>query len=686
MLGFLLFVISFSGFTLAQNIFMPLQRESVELLNAGPLSKEQIDLVSELNLLLTNPDVSKLSDVYKDWQKLKNTFPPNTTDIIDDWEQRRNELLQPALNQLEEIVKKTNNSQDDFIFNAFKQASTALSTGKNVPNITVRQYTNLQDQSLRHLANYSDIYMNVLTNLSKEFQNRTFATRNVTTWFVNLSALGPKIDQKLNETLYNMKTELSAFKRKWDNVTIAIRERANDLWNQTRQAAIQFGNEHPEIQSTWDKIKQGLNNFGNSVKNTWNNFLGLFRSKQPEPRQATIIEPTTHSSSLLKGAIQLAHLVATATSNPEKAAKKNNNFARQNMTMPPNEEQPRFSLNVPNMKFVDFTNLMCSMVSDISSVPQWELKRLFDLFDVDGDGMLSTKESEALNHVIIDEVNSLKCALIVVDFQNDFVNGTLAIKKGPAQQDPHEALGPLNTLLKENIFDMVVYTQDWHPANHISFYEHCRNPDRSLAPVDKSRKLRPFDTVNFVVPPCMQVLYPAHCVQNSWGAELCPHLTRVPSAKFIRKGLNVYVDAYSAFSDNNGEKKSELAMLLRSEEIDGVFICGLAYDICVAATTREASKLGFLTAVISDCSKGLDADKINETNVELSKKNVAIIDSTIVQQFPKGRKIPWKWICQLAGTNGNNTDVGAINMINSPGILNGNTSNGSLLNSDGIKV
>lgn len=79
MLGFLLFVISFSGFTLAQNIFMPLQRESVELLNAGPLSKEQIDLVSELNLLLTNPDVSKLSDVYKDWQKLKNTFPPNTT-------------------------------------------------------------------------------------------------------------------------------------------------------------------------------------------------------------------------------------------------------------------------------------------------------------------------------------------------------------------------------------------------------------------------------------------------------------------------------------------------------------------------------------------------------------------------------------------------------------------------------
>ena len=43
---------------------------------------------------------------------------------------------------------------------------------------------------------------------------------------------------------------------------------------------------------------------------------------------------------------------------------------------------------------------------------------------------MSSSESEALNHVIINKVNTLKCALIVVDFQNDFVTGSLAIKVG----------------------------------------------------------------------------------------------------------------------------------------------------------------------------------------------------------------------------------------------------------------
>uniref|UniRef100_A0AC35F1K9 EF-hand domain-containing protein n=1 Tax=Panagrolaimus sp. PS1159 TaxID=55785 RepID=A0AC35F1K9_9BILA len=331
-------------------------------------------------------------------------------------------------------------------------------------------------------------------------------------------------------------------------------------------------------------------------------------------------------------------------------------------------DQITFPKSAEGMNFAEFSTLIYSMVSDIHTVSQDEIKKLFKLFDVDNDGKLSSSESDALNHVIIDKVNTIKCALIVVDFQNDFVTGSLAIKKGPAKQDPHEALIPLNRLLKECTFDLVVYTQDWHPPNHISFYEHCRNGDRSLRPEDKSRKLRPFDVVAFEAPKCLQVgsksyaakngfsqvLYPVHCLQNSWGAELCPNLVRVPSAKFIRKGLNVYVEAYSAFSDNNGENKSELAMLLRSEDIEGVFITGLAYEICVAATTREANNLGFFTALVADCSRGLSAEKIEETNIELSNQNVAIINSKAVESFTTSRKIPWRWICQFVGINGNN--------------------------------
>lgn len=53
----------------------------------------------------------------------------------------------------------------------------------------------------------------------------------------------------------------------------------------------------------------------------------------------------------------------------------------------------------------------------------------------------------------------------------------------------------------------------------------------------------------------LQVLYPTHCVQNSWGAELCPELVRAENAKYVLKGSQVFVDAYSAFVDNRGEHR-----------------------------------------------------------------------------------------------------------------------------------
>jgi hypothetical protein len=69
-----------------------------------------------------------------------------------------------------------------------------------------------------------------------------------------------------------------------------------------------------------------------------------------------------------------------------------------------------------------------------------------------------------------------------------------------------EALAPINALLTRAAdFHDVIYTLDWHPINHISFYEHCRNSDRVLSRKDKQRKLKPFDVVSFEQPKCKQV-------------------------------------------------------------------------------------------------------------------------------------------------------------------------------------
>jgi nicotinamidase-related amidase len=55
--------------------------------------------------------------------------------------------------------------------------------------------------------------------------------------------------------------------------------------------------------------------------------------------------------------------------------------------------------------------------------------------------------------------------------QNDFINGPIAIKECTAKQDPLDSIPKINKLVDDVNFDLVVYTQDWHPKNHVSFYE-----------------------------------------------------------------------------------------------------------------------------------------------------------------------------------------------------------------------
>ena len=62
-------------------------------------------------------------------------------------------------------------------------------------------------------------------------------------------------------------------------------------------------------------------------------------------------------------------------------------------------------------------------------------------------------------------------ALVIVDVQNDFIDGKLALKNCPAKQDGGEVVPVINHLIDTIPFDVIVYTQDWHPQNHCSFIE-----------------------------------------------------------------------------------------------------------------------------------------------------------------------------------------------------------------------
>jgi len=53
---------------------------------------------------------------------------------------------------------------------------------------------------------------------------------------------------------------------------------------------------------------------------------------------------------------------------------------------------------------------------------------------------------------------------------------------------------------------------------------------------------------------------------------------------FVHKGTHSEIDSYSAFWDNNKIAKTELAKMLNEMNITDLYVCGLAYDVCVGTT------------------------------------------------------------------------------------------------------
>lgn len=177
-----------------------------------------------------------------------------------------------------------------------------------------------------------------------------------------------------------------------------------------------------------------------------------------------------------------------------------------------------------------------------------------------------------------------RSALIVVDVQNGFTSG------GKLEVAQAERIIPTINQLADH-FDNIVLTQDWHPANHISFVE--QHPQHKA-----------FDVVQLDYGP--QVLWPAHCIQGTQDAEFHPDLN-IPTAQLIvRKGFRPHLDSYSAFMEADHKTTTGLAGYLRERQIDTVYIVGIATDFCVAWTAMDAARLGFKTFVISDATKAID--------------------------------------------------------------------------------
>ena len=174
-------------------------------------------------------------------------------------------------------------------------------------------------------------------------------------------------------------------------------------------------------------------------------------------------------------------------------------------------------------------------------------------------------------------VYDARSALVVVDVQNDFAdpNGSLYVQGGeevvPIVNDQVAAARAAGAL--------VVYTQDWHPA----------------------------ETPHFVT---SGGAWPPHCVQGTWGAELHPDLA--VEGDIVQKGTGGE-DGYSGFTVRDPEsgdtEATVLDGLLRSAGVEQVVVVGLAADVCVKDTALDAARLGYRTTVLRD---GVRAVELHE--------------------------------------------------------------------------
>jgi nicotinamidase/pyrazinamidase len=169
-----------------------------------------------------------------------------------------------------------------------------------------------------------------------------------------------------------------------------------------------------------------------------------------------------------------------------------------------------------------------------------------------------------------------RTALVVVDVQNDFADpgGGLYVRDG-------EKVVPVVNEQVEQARSkgaMIVYTQDWHPESTPHFQK-----DGGI--------------------------WPVHCVQGTWGAELHPDLE--VAGEVVRKGTGGE-DGYSGFTvrdpASGEEHQTPLEDMLRARGIERVVIAGLATDYCVKETAIDAATKGFATTVLTNAIRAVDLE------------------------------------------------------------------------------
>ncbi len=197
-------------------------------------------------------------------------------------------------------------------------------------------------------------------------------------------------------------------------------------------------------------------------------------------------------------------------------------------------------------------------------------------------------------------------ALLIVDIQNDFCpGGALAVPNG-------DTVVPIVNKLIDR-FDVVIQTQDWHPAGHSSF-------------ASSHEEKNPYETIEVYYG--TQILWPDHCVQGTEGADFHPDLNTKKTQVIIRKGFRKAIDSYSTFFENDQKTTTGLTGYLKQRRITDLYIVGLATDFCVKWSVLDGIDEGFTMHVVEDAVQGIDLEgSLDAAWIEMKEKGAKITTS-----------------------------------------------------------
>jgi nicotinamidase/pyrazinamidase len=180
-------------------------------------------------------------------------------------------------------------------------------------------------------------------------------------------------------------------------------------------------------------------------------------------------------------------------------------------------------------------------------------------------------------------------ALLIVDVQNDFLpGGALAIEHGD------EILPALNDYIEKakGAGAPIYASRDWHPAGHLSFQEEG-GP------------------------------WPPHCLQDTDGAGFSASLMLPEDTVVVTKGVRFDQDQNSAF-DQTG-----LARKLKQDGVRRIVVGGLAQDVCVLATVRDARREGFDVLVLEEGTRPVTIEGGRKALTDMIKAGARFVDADL---------------------------------------------------------